>query len=630
MIADCSIDYERLAAPPILLPPASIRAAELGSWLDHGHGAERVFATYSAAAEAVPDRVYCVADRWNVRRVSGTPGSSLLPIDRFGDSDIAELFPEDVLDALEARPARDYHGLVASRLPIPCVEDDALIAVWPPGPPSAPALDLLPDPVGPGPVGDPSSYLLTTDGTALTGELDPLLLRAPCTGTVRVDRYQHLLLDGAQLAAGPQSRSGRVLVQSSPPTVSDKDKGAVEAASPLAQPATFTFEHVDVEASVALVAALVEHHVVAFADLEQAPRFRQDATLLGRQLDREVTAALTAWCHASSLSAVRALAPDMAMPGDVESTIRDELVDRDDPSTAHIRRACEAVTGDAAALDALRAFLAGLYAALLSGRSWRSLGADLSTDTSAAAQYLNGFEQTGNKWIVCYAGAPLGRAAALYGPPLADSIKATYHESLTTFDVEALYVLQDQLTFDWARRADSPPVAHDDLVDYADEQLGRSTNGNLVVMRVSDPLYADLAFSATDWIAEVALGHQRKVRQPAILDFTALVDAGHPLATTIDWDRRRLAADARARMDQLADARIGGSRLQGVSLGWWSRIEKWTDAAHPGSWGLFGGHPEPARPSNPYRRSGDSLTRRGGCLRRARPVRGDRGGGGDP
>ncbi len=163
---------------------------------------------------------------------------------------------------------------------------------------------------------------------------------------------------------------------------------------------------------------------------------------------------------------------------------------------------------------------------------------------------------------MCYAGAPLGRPATLYGPPLADSIKATYHESLTTFDVEALYVLQDQLTFDWARRADSPPVAHDDLVDYADEQLGRSTNGNLVVMRVSEPLYAELAFSATDWIAEVALGHQRKVRQPAILDFTVLAEAGHPLAATIDWDRRRLAADARARMDQLADHRIGGSRLQ--------------------------------------------------------------------
>ena len=65
----------------------------------------------------------------------------------------------------------------------------------------------------------------------------------------------------------------------------DKDKGAVEAASPLAQPATFTFEHVDVEASVALIAALVEHHIVAFADLEQAPRFRQGGTLLGRQLD---------------------------------------------------------------------------------------------------------------------------------------------------------------------------------------------------------------------------------------------------------------------------------------------------------------------------------------------------------
>ena len=117
MIADCSIDYERLAAPPILLPPVSIRAAELGSWLDHGHGAERVFATYSAAAEAVPDRVYCVADRWNVRTVSGTAGSSLLPIDRFGDSDIDELFPEDV----DGRARRhDPHATTTVSSPAGC------------------------------------------------------------------------------------------------------------------------------------------------------------------------------------------------------------------------------------------------------------------------------------------------------------------------------------------------------------------------------------------------------------------------------------------------------------------------------------------------------------------------------
>jgi hypothetical protein len=596
MSVDCSVDYERPATPAMTLPPKSIHASELASWLaTFGPRAERLLATYPVDPDGTPDMVCCVAGHRDVRRVSGQVGSSLLPIDRFGDSALDELDAITVDSALVGRPARDYHCLLASWLPFPCIEDDALLVAWRPDPSRTSTFDLLPAPIGPGDAND-FGNLIATDGASLAGELDPLLLRAPCAGLVRIDRYQHLLQVDGEIAAGLQSRCGRLLVRSSSPLLLGGVNGVLDAASPLAGPATFVFEHVDAETCVDFVGLLLEHHVTAFAALERSPRFRHDVTLLGSGLQHEVSDALVAWIHASSLMPVRSLLPELAAPADVESTIRSALIDHRDPSTADIIEACDVTAASPQGLAAFRAFVAGIYAPVLTGRTLRSIGIDLSNEAGEAAAHLSMTEQTGNKWLVCYAGAPLGRPAETYGPPLGPSVKEWYRGSVTAFDIEALLVLEDQLALDWAMRIESPPATSEEVAEHASQQMGLSTNGFFAAMRVSEPLYADVALSAADWMAETALGHQREVHQEPLYDFTTLAETGHPLADAVDWERRRLAIAARSQMDALADHRIGGSRLQPVSLDWWSRITKWTDSAQPGKWGGFSNGFEDALP----------------------------------
>jgi hypothetical protein len=184
-----------------------------------------------------------------------------------------------------------------------------------------------------------------------------------------------------------------------------------------------------------------------------------------------------------------------------------------------------------------------------------------------------------------YAGAPLGRAAAVYttdGVPPAGAA-AALRDGMLVADLEAIHLAGAATAANLAVTPEPPDAAAIDAAAPLDlSDFAALAAGTLCVVRLvgSRP-----AFTTSDWLSELTRGCTRHVWQLPLVEAWDLSAAGHPLLAACAWDRSRAAWGLRAQLDHLADVTVpSGGHM--VSLGraaanWWADHIALTDK---GTW----------------------------------------------
>lgn len=629
---DTTIDYDRVAALPFAFPPA-LSADRLAEWLG------RLPAGAAILHYVHPDHEDYDPGSTRARRVRGAPFADMasdemvLPVSSGGRVDAADgSYTDDSdgpyeigsaqLDAVRDGADFDRDADDASPLPIPMLADESLLVGWLDAAPAAtPLLDAPLAGVAPGAALGDARYLLATSADGFDGELDPLLLRAPAAGAFRFEPYHHLVRDaGGSLTLRRRSRSGRLHLRASPLKQVRAVDRELDPSSPIRDALSFVFEHVDAESTRPFLQALLTDHVVNHAVLLEHERMKGDGAL-ARELRTEVGWIFRAWLglgeHAPEL---------LAVPGAVASALRGWIEAGREPGAAAVTDAAAHVAGSAEAQEALATFLEGFFVPALTGEGWDALGVATASPATDAHRDVVQSTTAWGRWIVCYAGAPLGHPAPAWpADVLATAPRDVWWSGRTRFQVEALWQADprgDAERDHAAARAAGPPPA-DALETFAREVLGLHTPGYLCAFRVADPVPGLQHFTTEDWLEEVARGMNRDRWQAPLVDFATLAEAGHPLFDAVDWGRWLIADGARERMDTLYATEIRGEPLQAASLQWWIDNTHFDNGA--GQWPAVApaGVPDwdDADPVDPYKRASgrrngrdyDEVTHSGTC-----------------
>lgn len=625
---DVTPDYGRAAALPFGTGPAALGADALGTWLAL-LGADAAWLTYRHPDEQPFDPGYRghyfrqdagTADpdgRGGVFHpdfrggrlaraltISGTGDALLVPrhwshpdgdgavgttsdLDPVTDAQLAGIIA-DPEDPEPARTVWDGEHAAAADLPIPQHADESLLITWDATGPRSPR-PLLDAPL-PGVFAepyDPATPLLATSTAAngeLDGELDRLLLRAPVAGSVRFQRYEHVVRrpDGG-LALRRPSTTGRLVLRTRPlPDLTE---------SPLRLPQRFVVENVDAASLGTCLAPLVLDQFRRYAVLAADGTMPPD-------LPGQLGWVLRLWL------AVADLAPSVAtVPGALLGALSTEITPGARPSKGRVTAAVGAI-GAHDGWAALSDFVARVYGPVVGGAAWGGLdpALDLDADTPLSPAQLTSatgdvvmFQREAAGWVSCFAGAPLGRPAAVWltGEDRQEPLDAvrTHAVGLTTFQVEALYQASsaaaggDPIRATGSARA-AGPLTESTLRAYARPAHDLEPAGFLAVVRIAEPSLPKREYTMPDWLTEVVVGTARRVFQPPLLDageYTSRDDVAHvdhPLAALADWHGVCDAWVVRDRLNALNDDGMGAR-----SLAWWAAHTRLADPSGlwPGS-----------------------------------------------
>lgn len=500
---------------------------------------------------------------------------------------------------LQARLPIDDTALAFAPLPIPRLALDSIETFFPSAPaawkPGAPfkvpgALDAAGAPVAAVP-----QLLLESSDTAL-GEHDPLLLRAPVAGRFRFDPYYLFRRVGTALEAIGPSSTGRLLVQQPPLSTARKNAGT---STEVFESRTFAFEHVTRDSVAELLhvhlmfqlchlkALDAAHHGKAGSEARLAiPKHSaeiMDWAVSGvHRLIRSWTAFLwsLAW-RIEDKALTSALPAEWAKP-----LAKDDLKAGD---AATVVTLAKQVLDDAERLASLIYFCSNVYSRRLSGFSWSEVlelngrntdrfpvPADqppfTGTDAAAKAaqlqhQWLRLLENPHDRWVACWAGAPLGRPAPIYAPTPAAAGAGFPANAVTTYDLEALHAA--------TKAGAALAVASPDTTTQA--APGRAADlSSLVAKRVgyacwfsAGPIWNPL-HTTVDWLLELTQGVHQAEQEPGFLQLMSLVDTadaafrGHPLVRPLGADVHERALHLRGQMNSLD----GDAALRGW-VDWW-------------------------------------------------------------
>jgi hypothetical protein len=645
---DTTADYTRLAAVPLVLGPAGI--TDLAKWFstsaaaagalvwrspdepDPGSEADRVVGTIMIGGA---DRIFVPPDTPARDLVLG--GASTAPTERgavppraWSAAIYTRSSPAagESLPAFEARIAGrllwDTWAQSTSPLPIPYHPDQSIVAAW--GEPTVtPGLlpEDLPGAMAEAPPPSPP-YLLTTHVDDGDGELDPRLLRAPVTGTMRFERYQHLVLTAqGSLVLRRPGRTGRVAFD--PAALADLDPAgladAFDDVADIDRIASLAYEDVDADSVLEMLPAVIIDQLRRFGELTTPPPYGSVKAGLGRALRENVVWLLRIWQAAAEVDWLLALVPS-SVSGTLRQLIPRGWMPAGAEGDAAIRAAVTLLSAHGDAMSQLRDFTRDVFARLLLGDSWSDLGVAL--DAGAAEPGTPEREALDFTWlsqrrIACFAGCPVGRAGAVWVPEEVVDIvwddgakrfnvdPATLHRtSFSTFELEAFYQariggLGDPVA-DHGEARGAGAVSDSELRDYGAAVVGPQV-GTKAVLRLVEPERPKRAYTTVDWMREAVRGAVRRRYQLPLLDFEAYADAGHAVRDLVEWDRWLEARGLRDGLDTLGGVRFGSASLHGTTLAWWVANTRLADSA--GHWpSSFTRSRIDPGPRNVYRRAG--------------------------
>ena len=445
-------DYSRAAALPFGMAPAAVTPSDLSTWLGL-LGVDCAFSVFRHPEDQALDPDYkghyfyrdpAVADpdglggAWD-RDFRGGRLARLLPIANVAESQSSESLvvprrwspykvsgaidiTEDLEPVTDAQLAQivfdprqpatpgivwDDRAAAAAALPIPKHADESLIIYGRPTAPVpphallwAPLTGALVDPY------DPNEPLLATStgqNGSLNGELDRLLLRAPASGSVRFERYQHIVrTESGQFVLRRPSASGRLVLDAAGLSSLDESR--------LKSPQLFVIENVEASSLAACFGPLVYDQFRRFIDLVNA---RQAPPAMYGQLGR----ALRLWLAVFDLAAGVA-----AVPSGLRSELEQRLTWGTEPSKQKVVEAIEAIAAQDG-WDALKTFITAVYAPVLAGTAWGEVdpalaltaNTELTADDSGTAKSeIVMFEREAAGWVSCFAGAPLGQPSNVW------------------------------------------------------------------------------------------------------------------------------------------------------------------------------------------------------------------------
>lgn len=651
---DCSIDYDRLAALPIALPPALPEASE--GWnaevawiaevgleaavlhIDHPveetydpvladnratrslpifDSADVVLLPLSGAGRALDnnDPVGVVDDTTLQTPITPSQLDAVAPkVFHKVSAETAEAFE----DRVQAQHLWDDDARKVSGLPIPQVMNESILLLWPDRVRvDQPFLDAplnLDTALGP-------AYLLPTEGATLEGELDPFWLRAPMTGRFRFERYQHLVRNTTtgDLSLRRPSRTGRVVVRASPlaGVPSESSGNGIEDKSPLHKELYFAFEHVDPVATGICIANQLRDHTKRFDELMNSERFSKDRGFLvnnGGLID-EVAWAIRTWLalmDRKDLGHVQGASPiGLSLDMTMRQALRAELpANSSRNSSKATLDATNLIVGSADALGEFDQFLSFYYGPLLTGVTWGELGINVAVDADgyddeAHGELLSALRLSGG-WVVCYAGCPLGKPTRVYRTSTTGtSARDTWFGGWTTFHAEALYqaghpsgTASDPIR-DHGLARSAGPASLGAVHSYMSDQVSAYPVGYFAIFRILDRKPNLRDFTTEDWLQEVLCGTSRKTKQEPLINFASLANAGHVAAPLVNWDKYLLGLRARARLDVLNDAEVSGIPLMTRSINWWRDNTAYTV---DNMWIDAFGYPIVPKPETPYKK----------------------------
>jgi hypothetical protein len=650
---DTTADYTRLAAVPIVQGPAGI--TDVAKWFSASAAAAGVL-VWRYPAEPDPgseaDRVVGtipIGDRDLLLVPPNTPardlllgGASTVPTQRGAVPQAAWArgiytraspapgeSPADFEARIAGRLLWDTWSQSSSPLPIPYSPDQSIVAAW--GEPTVPP-GLLPEDL-PGALDEappPSPHLLRTHVDGGGGELDPRVLRAPVTGVMRFERYQHLVLtpQGALVPRRP-GRTGRVVFAPAP--LADLDPAGIADAfddvAEIDRIAFLAYEDVDADSVLEVLPAVVMDQLRRFGELITPPPYGSPRSGLGRALRETVVWLLRIWQAAAELDWLLALVPS-SVGGTLRQLIPRGWMPAGSEGDAAIRAAVTLLTAHGDAMSQLRDFAQDTFARLLLGDSWSDLGVSLDAEAAqpgTAEREAVDFTRLSPRRIACFAGCPVGRAASVWVPEeVVDFVwddgagrfkvdPGTLHRaSFSTFELEAFYQarlggLGDPVA-DHAAARSAGIVADSELREYGAAVVGREV-GAKAVLRLVEPERPKRPYTTVDWLREVVRGAVRRRYQLPLLDFEGYADAGHVVRDLVEWDRWLEARSLRDGLDLLNGARFGNASLHGTTLAWWVTNTRLADSA--GRWpSSFTRSRIDPGPRNVYRRAGTAASGR--------------------
>ncbi|CAE6794391.1 hypothetical protein [Nitrospira defluvii] len=617
----CDIDWARYFSLPVAVPPSGITAAERVQYagaLDvtattpistHGRyfkdpPAAEVRGVGAASRVLLPrhGRDLVPASRETLSAATMNERMTLLGTTAFQPAAPAPGSVSAVDAKLQDKVPTDPRALSFSPMPIPRLGVDSVEMYfetkpvpWLPATLAINQLGILD--INGMPSAAVPELLLTTSKTSL-GELDRLLLRSPVSGRFRFDPYYLYRWSGATTleVIGPSS-TGRLLIEQPPLSTARSVEGTHTL---LFEARTFAFDHVsraDVSEFVHALLAFQLRHLEALnaahkneAGAEARLAIPGSSPEVMGWVVAGVSRMLRAWTAFLSVAVLRWRIEDItaaeAIPATWTATLKKGEPKASD-AAALILIATQ-VIGSANLLESLMFFSRNVYARRLAGYSWTEVLAlngqnaarfpvpsdqppFTANDAVAKAakeqhQRLRLIEDPNQRWVACWAGAPLGRPAPVYASAAPGT--AFPVDGVTTYELEALHA-GDLAAAVFGVAAPAPaskPTAGraGDLSAYTGKQVGHAcwfTAGTIA----TNPLH-----TTTDWLLELTRGtHFTNVEEPFV-DLMSLVDKadprfrGHPLVAPLRADQHEKAVHLRRQMD------AAGMEVLGIaSLGWW-------------------------------------------------------------
>ena len=466
------------------------------------------------------------------------------------------------------------------RLPLPAVDDGALVVRFRDGASVVPS-GALSDGILENPGAD---HLFATHATGSDGEAARNLLRSPVVGAVRFERYRHLLLEinVVAVAVGAQSATGAIVVKSRSSGPTPKPGNP--------PPPIFTSHHVAIE-NIDRTSA-----VECLGRLAWCQLLRRKDVLAQKALVADWTSGTNALLqgYVDYLHVARA-SHRPNMPDPLPLLPAALVKPFEGPAPSRSRAHMEALIAECLKVDILKAslqnYVTTVFAELVTGGSWTDLGIQIPVEPSTrpaalrdAHRRLEDLVSSTETFLICYAGAPVGRAAAVVVPQNATpKIDVAAQESLSPFHLEAL-----------AKAGQSAPVT--------------ATFGSLAAVRVIDTSGRDSLLTTRDFLDAIVKGSNTSIRFDPELDFKPLAAAAHPYSGVVDWPRFIAAQGIRGNLDALGAATLpGNKRLDETSLGFWTDRSGLLDGGNWPEVSLLARTESPPTPSRPYR-GGSTVT----------------------
>jgi len=434
-------------------------------------------------------------------------------------------------------------------------------------------------------------------GVRIIGELDRLLLRAPVAGRFRFEPYYVFVQPDATHfnTVGP-SNSGRLLVQQ--PMLGTAER-LENTDTQVFKSRVFAFDHVDRESvaqlnnrMLTMLVAFVKPAIQAFnAEAGAEPRLaipKSSPEVVGWMLDavagmlRGWTAFLSVLAWRPEDTAVKAAIPPAWFGAFAATPMH--------PADAKpITDVIDAIKAHDEWLQSLLFFGENVLAPRLAGFTWSEVitraGEDPDTrrfpvtkdnppftpknnDLVKQHQRLRLLDDPKLRWLPCFAGCPVGRPSRTFAAAAPPAAARTFPAgAITTYELEVLHAAGEAHT---ALGLGAQPAAAAaeagramDLAPYSAQAIGHACT--FTAQRSP----ADSLHTTVDWLLELTRGiHVKPLPEDGFIDLLPLLDgaggAGHPLGDALRADDHERAVSLRRQMDALEPTPLAEDGLT-----WW-------------------------------------------------------------